>query len=301
MSQTTMTQEALDHDKSIGLPLVPLDKIYADPIFNCRGYIAPMDVIDLAKDIAVRGLVAPITLRPRTKDTPKQFDYVVVAGHRRHMAYRVNQAPFIPAIIRPELADEFEARTVNAIENLKRSDLNMLQEAKTVSHYKNAHWSREEVAKTLGMSPGWVQVRFMILDLPEEIQTEVAAGFFNQTQIRDLYTLKDRSAQLSAAKQIKEAKERGENKVIKVIEKAKNPNSKKLRTKPEIFVMMDTIRSSLGGDSLVTRMGAWCAGEISTSEFYADLAAECQKLGKIFVEPKHENYTLSENLVSSDA
>lgn len=284
----TMTEKAVQSDKSLGLPLIEMSKIYADPIFNCRGVIAPMDVIELARDIAERGLQQPIILRPANKDTPPGYDWVVIAGHRRHMCYRVNQAPLIPAILRPELKDdEFGARTVNAIENLKRTDLNPLQEAKTVEHYKLAGWSRDQVATELGKSPGWVQVRFMILDLDPEIQEAIAAGLINSTQIRDLYSIKDRKDRLEAAKKIKEAKVRGDNKPVQVVDKSgKQILSKRKRLGPEIQNMMDIIVESLGGNCFATRAMAWCNGAISTLEFHTDIKKEAAKIGRVHIIPQ---------------
>jgi len=200
-----MEDKATQADQEVDIKLIEVSKIYSDPSFNCRGFITPLNVIDLARDITKRGLIEPVIIRPRIVTTPEGFDYVLIAGHRRHMAYVVNEAKHIPAIVR-ENVDDFEARCINAIENLKREDLNMLQEARTVEHFKNAGWSRDDVAKELGVSSGWVQVRFMILNMPEEIQQAIAAGFYTQTQIRDLNGIKEPKKQMEIAKVLKAAK-----------------------------------------------------------------------------------------------
>ena len=38
--------------------------ILSDPEFNCRGHIAPIDVVELSKDIEAHGLQQPISVKP---------------------------------------------------------------------------------------------------------------------------------------------------------------------------------------------------------------------------------------------
>src|SRR5258706_4547785 len=164
---------------------LPLKDIFADTDFNCRGAIAPIDVVDLARDIDAHGLQQAIVVQP-FKDP--QYKYRIVAGYRRHKAFQVLQRETIPCNVVDGLSD-VQARIMNLSENLKRKDLNMLQEAKALEHLKNAGLTQDDVAREIGMSRGWTQIRFMILDLPKEIQYEVAAGFLSQQQVRDLSTL----------------------------------------------------------------------------------------------------------------
>lgn len=265
-------------EKEMTVRFLPMNKIYADPEFNCRGHIAPIDVIDLAKDIVENGLLQPIVVRPRVETTPPEYDYTIVAGHRRHKAFLVNQATVIPAFIYTHLND-FKARTINAVENLKRKALNMLQEANTIKHYYQAGWSRDEIGRELGVSPGWVQVRIMILELPVELQEAASAGIFTQQQIRDLHGLKDKNHQFTAARKLKEAKERGDLTTVEAkLRKAKNPNQKKIRKKPEIFLMQEEIQRACG-NNLATRALGWAAGEIDDSELYNALKAHCDDNG----------------------
>lgn len=273
-----MEPQATLADQSLDCSLFEVAKIYSDPDFNCRGQISALDVFDLAKDIAKRGLLQPIVVRPRLQSTPKEYDYVVVAGHRRLKSYVINNAPLIPGILRE--VDEFEARSINAIENIKRKDLNMLQEARTVEHFRLAGWSREDVATELGVSSGWVQVRYMVLDLPEELQNASAAGFFTQTQIRDLNGIKDSGKQMEVAKKLKEAKQRGDSVTVQAkLRKSLNPNSTRTRTKADIFILMDEIVKVCDGNNFATRCLAWAAGQISDLDLYESLEDHCKRNG----------------------
>lgn len=267
--------------------LIATDKVYANPDFNARGHIPPIEVLDLAKDILSNGLLQPIVVRPRLETTPLGYDFEIVAGHRRHRAFQVNQSLTIPAFIYTHL-DDFAARTLNAVENLKRKALNPLQESRTINHYYRAGWSRDEIAKELGMSPGWVQVRIMILELPEEIQEAVASGIFTQQQIRDLHGLKNKDHQFFAAKKIKEAKERGDASTVEAkLRKATNPNQKKMRKKPEMYMMQEEIQRACG-NNLATRVLAWATGEIDDVELYRSLKEFCDENSFPYTMPDFE-------------
>jgi hypothetical protein len=136
------------------------------------------------------------------------------------------------------------------------------------------------------MSQGWVQIRFMLLDLPVEVQREVAAGLFNHAQIRELYTVFNQGGETAcfeAAKELKEAKSRGRK--ITVDPNKKKPSAKRHRTRAEIFEMMSLIQSNLG-NGLFTRCLAWAAGEISDADLYCDLKEKAKQDNRIFNLPE---------------
>lgn len=281
------TEDAVALDNSLEFRKIPVAKIFADEKFNCRGHISPSSVIDLMRDITDRGLLQPVVVRHRTEDDPPQYDYALILGFRRHAAYKYNGYEYITARV-VDVKDEFKYRTMNAVENLKRTDLNILQEAKCVEPYRRAGWSREEIAKELGKSPGWVQIRNMVLDLPEEIQECAAAGVIKQEEIRDIHALKVPTKQFEAVKLIKEAKEKGDYKKNKpVIKKTIKPLSKCHRKRPELLWLMHQIQQTLG-NNFTTRVLAWAAGEITSVEVYDDLKTLCKEKGVNYEFPDYE-------------
>ena len=181
------------------------------------------------------------------------------------------------------MMDEINARYFNLSENIQRKDLNVLQEAQALKVLKDLGVSEVEAADKLGKTRGWIQIRYLLLKLPDPIQKEVAAGFINQTQVRELYTVKLREGEdkcFEAAKQIKEAKQRG--RTISV--KPKGPqNSKRHRKRGEIFQMMEHIQDSGIGNGLWTRALAWAAGEISDQDFDATLRVYAADNGITYV------------------
>lgn len=249
-----------------------LIKLFADPTFNCRGdAVAPIDVIDLARDIESHGLQQPIVVQPYNEYKPDQYSYRVVSGHRRYTAFKVLKRETIPCIINTELT-ESQALILNLGENLHRKDLNILQEAKALERLKLSGMSTSEVAEELGKSATWVSVRYMLLELADPIRNAAAAGMINQQQIRQLHKLPDTKAQLEAAKKIKDAKSRGE-KVPKINAKAgikRNILKPKQRDRDDIFWMQDHVQEVVG-NNFGTRCLAWAAGEISDFELFQDV------------------------------
>ena len=262
--------------------------IYSDDDFNCRGVIAPMDVVDLARDIDEHGLQFPIAVQPKEDvqaGLPPGFDFRIIAGHRRFAACtKILKREFIPAMVKTGLS-ETQARVMNLAENLQRKALNILQEANAISRLKDLGVPREHVAKQLGVTGSWVQVRFYLLEMPEEIQKEAAAGILTQYHIMQLHTLKTPEEKYEAVRKIKDARAAGE-KVPHVGKRKKvSEDVAKERKKDEIEEMMLTISERLG-NGIHTRCLAWAAGNINTLELYKSLKAHAESEGKTFYPPK---------------
>jgi len=255
---------------------IPCLEIFSDDDFNCRGRIAPIDVVDLARSVEANGLQSPIIVQPIQHP---QYKYRIISGHRRFAAVNiVLKAKTIECIVREGL-DELTARKLNLEENLKRKDLNILQEAKAIEHFKHAGWTEEEIASEIGMSRGWVQIRGMVLSLPSDIQIQIAAGFLTQEQIRQVYTLKTDEQRYEAVRKIKDAKMAGEKPVkIKPPKSPKDYIAKRPRQREEIFQFVELIIDLVGGN-FATRCLAWSAGEISDLEVHRDLKELCEERG----------------------
>jgi ParB family chromosome partitioning protein len=248
---------------------IPLVKIFNNTDFNCRGNILPIDVADLVKDIEQNGLQFPIAVQPRIDvlDLPNNYDYQVIAGHRRFEACKILKHVAIPAMIKVDLT-EAQARLINLNENLKRKNLNILQEARAIERLAEL-MSQEDVAAALGMSNHWAAVRIHLLRLPAEIQEAAAAGILNQYQIDQIYSLPDREAQFAAVKKIKNARLRGEKGVeIKGIKD--QVFRKKRQSKTAVQEMINHIGESIGYN-LATRALSWANGQTSSAELFFDI------------------------------
>lgn len=305
-----MTPEAIQNDESLGLPLLNVSKIYLDADFNCRGAFSAIDCVELARDIARRGLQQPVTVKPLNDLDPTEkrlldqgLEYKMIAGHRRLMSYRINQRDLIPAIIKAKDMSAFEAKDLNAIENLQRKELNLQQECNAIRHYWFAQWSREDVSERVGKSPGWVQVRYMLLEMPQQIQDAAGQGYITTQDVRELYKYRRNAVeQLKMAGIIRDKRKAGERGVTNHIRKKDKPNTKKHRGRAQIFEVMYQLQDVFkqrkdctvasgalitdGGNNLATAALAWCAGEISTFEFYINVDSYCKVLGIPYTMPE---------------
>ena len=105
-----------------GLRHLAIDLLHASPN-NPRKFFADTDLEDLAKSIREKGLLQPLVVR-----TLANGEFEIVAGERRWRAAQRAGLHEVPALIR-ELSDG-EALEIALIENIQRSDLNPLEEAR---------------------------------------------------------------------------------------------------------------------------------------------------------------------------
>ena len=266
---------------------IELSRIWSDNDFNCRGTIIPMDVVDLVKDIDRNGLQFPIAIQPigdvtpckdvTDQEVPESIDFRIVAGHRRYHAFRVLKKDTIPAMIKIGLS-EVQARLLNLGENLKRQALNILQEALAIKRLRDLGLNRRQVGEELGVSTAWVQVRYNLLDLPQVIQEDAAAGILNQYQIKQIFSLPDENSQFEAVKKIKGARLRGEKGISVGKTPEQDPYKKKRQAKNTVQEMINHMGSSIG-HGLHTRTLAWANGEISSAELFFDISQYAKEHG----------------------
>lgn len=263
---------------------IPVAEIWCDNNFNCRGPISPIDVLDLVKSIEARGLEQAIVVQPWEKQPGKKWR--IVAGHRRYTAFVVLKKVTIPSTIKQNL-DEMQARIYNLEENLKRKDLNMLQIAYALKPFFMANWTQKEIADELGQPQHWVQLCAQILKLPEDIQMEVAAGYLTQNHIKDLAHLNKsgkKDQMYEAIRRVKQSKILGEKKKLEIVKKVAKPFSKAVRTRQEMFDLMGKIQDTVG-NSFVTRVLAWAAGEITEFDVHRDFKDFCAEHGIVYEIP----------------
>lgn len=276
---------------------IPLKEIHFDNDFNCRGQIAPIDVADLARNIEANGLLNPINIQEYSAEDKERtgFKYILIAGYCRFTAFKIMKRDVIPCNILSGLSKVQQA-VLNLSENLKRRDLNILQEARAIARLKTLGVGRVTVARELGVSENWVQVRFALLDLPEEIQVEAAAGILTQHHVKILSGMKNKEQMFEAVKKIKDAKVRGEKAGNVEISRTKtNPNFKRHRKRPEIFDLMNHIAENVGM-GFHTRVLAWAAGEITTVEVLNELQDFGRSIGKYYIPPSDGNISKDEEI-----
>lgn len=272
---------------------VKMAELLHDDKFNCRGKIIPLDVIDLAKDVANRGLDQPIVVRPWTEPNRPEIKFKIVAGHRRHMAFQINKAEEIPAFVRTDL-DDLAAHMLNFRENLHRVNLNCKQEAHALKYFLDYKkdgtdrclFTEKELADIFGQSRGWVQNRKDLLKLPDDIQNEAAAGILSSDNVKLLARMTNKNDQYELVRKIKDRKLRGEKvRLTPSIKRVNDVLRASERDKSEIDEMLEMLYDVIG-PGIALRCLAWAAGNISTSELFASIQEYCKENDLPFTMPK---------------
>lgn len=162
-----------------------------DPIDPMRSEMDRDALYELADNIKQNGLINPITVRPmewcathrcplydgHTVDSTCQRvqRYEVVAGHRRFTACKIAGIIRIPCVVRTLTNDEVFA--VKAAENLERSDIDPVDEARFLTRYINTTGKTiDEVAKQLNRSTGYVETRLAIGSMDDHMQDAIKFG-----------------------------------------------------------------------------------------------------------------------------
>ncbi len=278
---------------------IPLDELDFDNERNCRIQILPISVKEMADSILAHGLQQPIKVC--TKD-PVTGKHNVVMGYRRCHAHRRltreghEGFDVIKAIIDPDAGtDTKKFKVLNLTENLHRQNLNMLEEAMALQWFKDAGYGRADIAKEVGMSCGWVQVRLMLLEMPREIQVEAAMGWLTEVVLRQLHTIFKKQGKLAvydACKKAKEARDRGEK--VRLVKKRRDPFRKRKASEAELREMRDKIYNELGPEvysdtaqkgscwaysQIAVRVLAWSVGDITDWDLMSTLKAFGEKTG----------------------
>lgn len=142
---------------------LPLDRIDRSP-FQERKMFDEQELRELADTIREHGVLQRITVREKPDGR-----YELVFGERRVRAAQLAGLARIPASVRT-LSDA-EAATLTAIENLQRADLRPMEEARQLQRLKEVgDLSVVEIARRLGKTAAYVQVRLDALTLPPTVQ-----------------------------------------------------------------------------------------------------------------------------------
>jgi len=149
---------------------------------------------ELAESIKTNGILQPILVRPLTKGGSS---FEIIAGERRWRASQIAKIHEVPVIIR-EFDDE-TALGVAMIENLQRSDLNIIEEAegyRALMH--NFQYTQEKLSSQLGKSRSHIANVLRILSLPKYVRSFIVKGELSFGHARALVSLsEDKSKEIT--------------------------------------------------------------------------------------------------------
>ena len=165
-------------EPSMGVRLLPVSSLSPHPD-QPRRHFDEDALEELAKSIAMRGLIQPIVVRPHGKD------YQIVAGERRWRAAQRARLHEVPVIVRD--LDEAQTVEIAIVENIQREDLNAIEEAETYAKLINEFGhSQEALAKIVHKSRSHIANLIRLLDLPQSVRQRVVEGALTMGHARAL-------------------------------------------------------------------------------------------------------------------
>jgi ParB family transcriptional regulator, chromosome partitioning protein len=154
-----------------GLRSIPVAFIQASPN-NPRKFFREDDLQDLARSLREKGLLQPLVVRP-IQGGKDQFE--LVAGERRWRAAQRAGLHEVPVLIR-DLSDG-EALEIALIENIQRSDLNPLEEARAYAQLmQEFDYTQQQLAESLGKSRSHIANTLRLLNLPDLVRQQIEEG-----------------------------------------------------------------------------------------------------------------------------
>ena len=154
-------------------------------------------LVELSNSIKEFGVLEPIIIKKSIKG------YEIVAGERRKKACELVGIEKIPAIIK-DFTDE-EMMQIALLENIQRENLTAIEEAEAIANLlKVLNITQDELGKRIGKSRSYITNLLGLLNLPEEVKTDILNGFISMGHAKILSKLEDENLVKELAKRIKE-------------------------------------------------------------------------------------------------
>lgn len=127
---------------------------------------------DLIESIKTYGVLQPLNV------TPDGEFYDINAGHRRYDAIVKAGLTEVPCVVTNGDAptDEANVTAMMLVENLQRTDLDVVEQAKGFARLVALGWKQKDIAAKTGIHPSVISRRIKIADLPAEIQFGLKGG-----------------------------------------------------------------------------------------------------------------------------
>lgn len=148
--------------------MVAIESIHPNPN-QPRTHFNDAELNELSDSIAEHGVLQPLLVR---KDAE---GYEIIAGERRYQASKIAGLTEVPVIIKD--VDDQKMLEIALIENLQRSDLNPIEEAKGYKQLiKQSGMTQEALSKAVSKSRSAITNSLRLLDLPEPVQQYLFDG-----------------------------------------------------------------------------------------------------------------------------
>ena len=181
----------LESEENSPFFLLDVDKILPNPN-QPRKYFDEDKLQILAESIKERGVIQPLLVTKADKGN----QYFLIAGERRLRAARLAGREEVPVVVMDDQGAT-ESLELALIENIQRQDLNPIEEASAYLRLiEEFALTQEEVAQKVGRNRSTVTNVLRLLQLPEEIQKDVAGNRLSEGHARVLLRFKDEPQRL---------------------------------------------------------------------------------------------------------
>lgn len=193
LQKQTLQTPPLEGNQVVGA-IIELDpnRIIANPN-QPRKHFNSQELEDLASSIKKDGVLQPIIV------SRKGQDYILIAGERRLRASKLAGMSKIPVIVKEINQEEY--LRIALIENIQRSDLNVVEEAQAYDALIKEHGlTQEACASAVGKERSTVTNTLRLLSLPLEIQDDLINKKLSMGHARALLGLESKEKILAAKK-----------------------------------------------------------------------------------------------------
>lgn len=174
--------------------ILPIEEVHPNK-GQPRKTFKPEELAELTDSVRQHGVLQPLLVRK------KGAGYEIVAGERRYQAAKAAGLTEVPVIVR-DISDE-DVFELALIENLQRSDLTPLEEARGYRQLLDEKGlTQEELAKVLSKSRSTITNTLRLLDLPAEVQELVEDGRLTAGHARAILAVPGEENRIALAEKV---------------------------------------------------------------------------------------------------
>jgi ParB family chromosome partitioning protein len=218
---------------------------------------------ELSRSLKVDGVIQPLIV------AKEGDEYVLIAGERRWRASKRAGLKTVPVLVKDLAPDEM--LRIALIENIQRSNLNVIEEAEAYAALiQDFGLTQEECAKKVGKERTTISNLLRILNLPKEIQEDLVADRLSMGHGRALLALSDPQSMLRTRDLVikRGLNVRQTEEIVKKIKSiGKFESESKNSENSDLDYLADSLRSHLRTKVKFTGTGA--RGKIEISYFSA--------------------------------
>lgn len=174
--------------------LVDINKIQPNPN-QPRTHFNETLLQELSESIRENGVLQPLLVRKKGQK------YEIIAGERRYQASKIAGIEKLPVIIKD--VDDQKMLELALIENLQRSDLNPIEEAKGYKQLlKESGMTQEALSKAVSKSRSAITNSLRLMDLPDEVQQFLFDGKMTAGHARAILAVPYEEARIRLAQKV---------------------------------------------------------------------------------------------------